>query len=332
MSDVEVSVIVPAFNAERTIARCLDSLCVQGSDDFPIEVIVVDDGSTDGTADVLAAYEAEHPFVRVVTVENGGPSRARNIGLSRAKGRWIAFCDSDDWVDPGCFRPVVELAERRGVGLAVFGYKNVRSGSTRTHARRVARVVGATELAKRCLLDPRVQGFSWNKLYLRELVARERFPEDVRFCEDLLFNIDVCERNMEVKVLLVPGAPYNYDLTGESLTRGGAVVRSVEGVLAAISENDGLASAARGVAYSNSVKTAHEMLRGGVAPCVGDFRYARDFFHSRFCPLTEKAKVALRRVLIVAASLRAAHDERGEGQDPGRGPYGEQAGHRDGRG
>lgn len=323
----QLSVIVPAFNTERTIVRCLESLDAQGSDNFPVEVIVVDDGSTDGTADVLAAYEAEHPFVRVVAVENGGPSRARNIGLSRATGRWIAFCDSDDWVDPGCFRTVIELAERRGAGVAVFGYKNVRAGSTGTHARRVARVVGATELAKRCLLDPSVLGFSWNKLYLRELVARERFPEDVRVCEDLLFNIDVCERNMEVKVLLAPGAPYNYDLTCESLTRGGDVGGSVGSVLAALSENNGVASAARGAAYSNSVKTAHEMLRGGLAPCVDDLRYARDFYLSSFCPLTEKAKVALRRVLILATSLRGARDERGEDQDLGRGPQGEQAGH-----
>lgn len=332
MNGAELSIIVPAYNAERTIARCLDSLVAQGSGDFPVEVIVVNDGSTDGTAELLASYAIVHPEVRVATVENGGPSRARNIGLALATGRWVAFCDSDDWIDPGCYRTAVESAERVGAGVAVFGYKNVRPCSTRTHARRVARAAGSAELAKRCLLDPRVQGFSWNKLYLRELVARARFPEDVRVCEDLLFNMDVCERNEGIKAVLLSGAPYNYDLSGESLTRGGDAGGAVRSVLVGLCESNGLASAARGAAYSHAVKSAYEMMRGGVAPCVVDLSHVRDFYLSRFCPVSEKAKVAVRHAMLAFASLRAAHDEHRKEQDPGGGAQGEQTGHRDGRG
>lgn len=324
-----VSVVVPAYNANRTIVRCLDSLIAQGSDEFPVEVVVVNDGSTDGTAEMLAAYADAHPNVRVVSVENGGPSKARNIGLSYATGRWVTFCDSDDWVDPGCYRDVVRMAERRGAGMAVFGYKNVRPCSTRTHARRTTWVVGASEMARRCLLDPNVQGFSCNKLYLRELVARERFPEDVRVCEDLIFNIAICERNAGTKVALIPGAPYNYDLSGASLTRGGDADEAVKSVLASIAEKDRFASAARGAAYSIAVKSAYEIMRGGITPCLGDLQHARDFYLNRFCPLSEKARVAVRRTLLALASLRAVHGERGEGQDSCGGPQGEQAGHGD---
>lgn len=281
-----VSVVVPAYNAERTILRCLDSLVAQGYADFPVEVVVVNDGSTDGTSEKLAAYAGAHANVHVVNVENGGPSRARNIGLSYAAGRWVTFCDSDDWVDPGCYRDAVGIAERRGAGIAVFGYKNVRPNFTRTHAWKVPRVVDTGELAKRCLLDPNVQGFSCNKLYLRDLVAREGFPEDVSVCEDLIFNIGICERNAEVKVVFIPGAPYNYDLSGASLTRGGDVGRAVKSILATIAEKGHFAPAARAAAYSIAVKSAHQSMRAGVAPCVCDFSSVHDFYLSRFCPLT----------------------------------------------
>lgn len=260
-----LTIIVPAYNAEGTILRCLDSLVAQGSGEFSVEIIVVDDGSTDETAYILTAYAVDHPNVRVVSVENGGPSKARNIGLARATGRWVAFCDSDDWVDAGCYWRLIERAERLGVGVAVFGYKNVRPGSTRTHARKIARVVNASELAERCLLDPCVQGFSWNKLYLRELTERERFPEDVWVCEDLSFNINFCDRNSGTKVALLAGAPYNYDLTGESLTRSDNVGEDVMSVLENMRGKKGVESAVRGSLYSNAVKTAFETCRGGVS-------------------------------------------------------------------
>ena len=326
-----ISVVVPAYNAERTILRCLDSLVAQGFADFPVEVVVVNDGSTDGTAEKLAAYTETHANVYVVNVENGGPSRARNIGLSHATGRWVTFCDSDDWVDHGCYRDAVRIAERRGAGIAVFGYKNVRPCSTRTHAWKVARMVDTSELAKRCLLDPNVQGFSCNKLYLRELVTRESFPEDVRVCEDLIFNIARCERNAGVKVVVVPGAPYNYDLSGTSLTRGGDAGGAAKSVLASIAEKGRFAPAARGAAYSIAVKSAYQTMRWGVAPCVGDLSCARDFYLSRFCPLTEKGKVAMRRVMVALGSLRAACSERRRVQGPDSGAQGQQAGNRNGR-
>lgn len=326
-----VSVVVPVYNAERTILRCLDSLVAQGSVDFPVEVVVVNDGSTDGTSRKLTAYAGAHANVLVVNVENGGPSRARNIGLSHATGRWVTYCDSDDWVDPGCYRDAVGVAERRGAGIAVFGYKNVRPCSTKVHERRVTRVVDTDELAKRCLLDPNVQGFSWNKVYLRELVAQERFPEDVHVCEDLIFNIGICERKARTKVALVPGAPYNYDLSGMSLTRGGDAGGGVKSVLAAIAEKGRFAPEARGAAYSIDVKSAYQTMQGGVATSAGDLSRARDFYLSRFCPMAEKAKVAMRWAMVAFGSLKAAYCERREEQVPHRGTQGQQAGHRDGR-
>lgn len=188
---VDISIVVPVYNAERTIGRCLDSLLAQSGNDTSIEVVAIDDGSTDGTPAILSSYAANYSDMRVITVSNGGPSEARNIGLLEARGRWVGFCDSDDWVDPGCYAYASAMAEQKGASIAVFGYKNVRPHSRRVHMRRIMREIDLQELGERCLLDPCVQGFVWNKLYLRSVLARESFPKDMHVCEDLLFNINL---------------------------------------------------------------------------------------------------------------------------------------------
>ncbi|MBR2810610.1 MAG: glycosyltransferase family 2 protein, partial [Solobacterium sp.] len=95
------SVIIPAFNAEKTIARCLDSLVSQltGAE----EIIVVDDGSADATVQVVDEYAGRYPDIRLIRKRNGGPSSARNAGILAAKGDYILFADSDDFVMPHYF-------------------------------------------------------------------------------------------------------------------------------------------------------------------------------------------------------------------------------------
>lgn len=258
---IPISIVVPAYNAQRTIIRCLDSLVSQ--ENVNIEVIVVDDGSTDSTSIILDEYSASHERVKVIHVLNGGPAKARNIGLSHSSGEYITFCDADDWLDGGCLSIATECARRYSADIVVFGYKNVRERSKRTHAWRVGRQMGAREFAERCLLDPRVQGFACNKLYSHKLVARERFPEGVRVCEDLLFNLEIAKETIDLAVICIPGAPYNYDLAGESLTRSANAYSAMRGVLLGLAEDGAIAAAAHGSMYSQAVKALSGMTRGG---------------------------------------------------------------------
>ncbi len=99
-----VSVIVPAYNAEKYLGRCLDSILAQEQKDF--EVIVINDGSTDGTAQVCDEYAAKDSRIKAFHKENGGASSARNAGLEKAQGKWITFIDSDDRIE-GLFFPKV---------------------------------------------------------------------------------------------------------------------------------------------------------------------------------------------------------------------------------
>ena len=108
----QVSVIIPVYNIERHLAQCLDSVAGQSLGD--IEVICVDDGSTDGSPAILARYAARSARFRVVTQANAGPGEARNAGLALAGGEYVIFLDSDDWFEPDFWRRWSHGPGRRG--------------------------------------------------------------------------------------------------------------------------------------------------------------------------------------------------------------------------
>ena len=97
MSNPKISVIIPVYNAESTLRRCVDSVLAQTYTDF--ECLLIDDGSTDKSGEMCDEYAAKDSRVRVFHKENGGVSSARNVGLDNAKGEWITFLDSDDYIE-----------------------------------------------------------------------------------------------------------------------------------------------------------------------------------------------------------------------------------------
>ena len=172
---MKLSIIIPAYNAETTIRQCLDSVLSQTVPDT--EVWVVNDGSTDQTADILAEYGARFPeTLHVRTVENGGQGRARNVALELAAGEFIGFADSDDWVEPDMFEKLIALAEAEGCDLVHCDVTaHFPDGST------------APEAIYRPERPMASAGFANNKLFRRELIASIRFPEEKLWYEDLEF-------------------------------------------------------------------------------------------------------------------------------------------------
>ena len=129
-----VSVIVPVYNAAQTLERCVEGILAQSFSDF--ELILVDDGSTDASGAICAAYSDADSRVVVVSQPNKGVSAARNAGLDRARGRYVAFCDSDDTVKDYWLSSMVVVAEK--AGMIVCGYNILRPGSMSGHRRRSA--------------------------------------------------------------------------------------------------------------------------------------------------------------------------------------------------
>ena len=113
----EISVIIPVYNAEKYIAGCLDALCAQTFGD--IEVLCVDDGSTDGSGSILAEYAGKDPRIRVFPQANSGPAAARNLGLKNAGGRYVMFCDADDSYRPDCCERMLRAMTEKRPSAAV---------------------------------------------------------------------------------------------------------------------------------------------------------------------------------------------------------------------
>ena len=115
---MKLSIVVPVYKAENTLRKCLDSLQDQSFEDF--EVILVNDGSPDGSQRIIEEYAALAPErFRFLVTENGGQGRARNMAIDIARGEWLGFVDSDDWVSPDMFAHMLSAAESEGADLVV---------------------------------------------------------------------------------------------------------------------------------------------------------------------------------------------------------------------
>ena len=118
-----VSIIVPVYNAENTISRCIESILNQEYSDF--ELLLVNDGSTDGSGAVCDAYAARDARVRVIHKENTGVSDTRNTALDQARGTYLQFLDSDDWITPDATSSLVRAAESAQCDLVVSDFYRV---------------------------------------------------------------------------------------------------------------------------------------------------------------------------------------------------------------
>ena len=121
---IRLSIIVPIYNVERYLHKCVDSLLGQDYDDY--EIILVDDGSPDGCPAVCDQYAAQYERIRVIHRENGGLSAARNSGTEVAKGEYVLYADSDDYIEPNVLGALMAQVEREQLDVLKFDYQNVR--------------------------------------------------------------------------------------------------------------------------------------------------------------------------------------------------------------
>ena len=192
---MKLSVIVPVYKAEGTLRQCVDSLLAQTVGDF--EIILVNDGSPDGCQAILDDYSARFPgVVRSLTVDNGGQGRARNFGLELARGDWLGFVDSDDWVLPEMYEKLIAAAEREGADVAVCDTLRCYAdgGTALLRAWREGNPLAAA-------------GSSCDKVFRRSLIGALRFPEGLWY-EDFAFSALALSR--AGKLAIVPEALYCY--------------------------------------------------------------------------------------------------------------------------
>ena len=193
MNQPKISVIIPVYNTEKYLRECLDSVVNQTLKD--IEIICVDDGSTDCSLSILREYEARDSRVKVFTQEKSNAGAARNVGLSKANGEYLAFLDSDDYFEPVMLEHMLACARERAADVVVCRYHTFdeRTGNTFYSCAGInmahlptKKVFSYHEVKQVCFTD--IAGFPWNKLFKRRLVTEKQlcFQEQPVF-NDALF-------------------------------------------------------------------------------------------------------------------------------------------------
>ena len=209
-----VSAVVPVWNVAGLLPRCLDSLLAQTH--RPLEIIVVDDGSTDDSLAVMRRYAAQHPEVHVVSGPHRGLGPARNTALNIAHGEYVCLVDADDWVEPTFVADLLTHATRTGADVVICGFWFHLWGlrAPFPFLPRTARLTGL-EASELSLNLSRMPAFAWNKLYRRSLFhADEPFPSILY--EDLATTSRILAR--AESVALTRRAYYHYCLRKDSIT------------------------------------------------------------------------------------------------------------------
>ena len=202
-----VSVIIPVYNTKQYLQNCLDSILAQTYTD--LEILFIDDGSTDGSGELLDLFAEQDSRVRVLHKMNGGVSSARNRGLDEARGEYITFVDSDDLLEPDMYETLMGLIRTYDVDIAHCSYNRITDGVVKPIGNSGALYRQDRETALRCFLTGKLFiGSCWNKLYAAKLFENVRFDEDIKMSEDLLVNFQVFSR-AEFTVFL-DVCKYNY--------------------------------------------------------------------------------------------------------------------------
>lgn len=222
-----ISIIIPAYNIEPYIARCLDSVMQQT---YPnLEIIVVNDGSADRTGDIITEYAKKDGRIRAVHKKNGGVSAARNEGIALASGSYIGFVDGDDMIAPDMYEFLLGNMVKYSTDISHCGYRMVFPdrtedfyGSGKLYIQDTEQ--GLSDLVEGTLVEPGI----WNKLYKAELFAGVRLNTGIRINEDLLLNYYLFKKSE--KSVFQDEVKYYYMKRPESATGGKMVSRYMDPV------------------------------------------------------------------------------------------------------
>lgn len=215
---------MPVYNLEAYLEEAIESIKSQTFADW--ELIVVDDGSTDGSGAIADRVAATDPRIKVIHQPNGGVASARNAALAVAKGELIGFADGDDFLEPDMYAAMVEAIDRTGADMAQCGYVF----EWHSHKREAlpgysTETVPHDELMLELLLNRRTEGYLWDKVFRREVVDT-LFPVGIEFCEDL-YVMDRWMNNVR-KGVIVGQVLYHYRVRKSSAVNSNAIAPRVK--------------------------------------------------------------------------------------------------------
>ena len=219
----KVSIIVPIYNEETTLERCLNSLHKQTFSDF--EVLLINDGSTDSSLEICEKYEKLDERFKVFSQANGGPSAARNLGIDRASGEFIYFVDADDHIEHTAIEKMYDEADYRKADVTICGFYRITDKKITIHEYPYPRGLHEGEACRRIAIDlldnmspPYLPPYAWIRMIRADVLKKHhlRFAEKVKRNEDYLFTTEL---HFKIDRLFIIDEPlYNYIESKDSIT------------------------------------------------------------------------------------------------------------------
>lgn len=223
-----VSIIVPVYNVEKYLGKCLDSLIDQTYRN--LQIILVDDGSGDSSGTICDRYAAQDNRIQVIHKKKSGVSAARNTGLEAVKGSYICFADSDDWIDEKMIETMYENMVEEKAQISIIGYDMVwEDGRCQKKSDENAYYVwNQREAIAQWMTQKIFKGFMWDKMFAREIFSGIRFLEDRSYMEDVAIGLDLFAR--AEKVVYSGKIGYHYLQRQGSATNSGFQERELLGI------------------------------------------------------------------------------------------------------
>jgi len=226
LGEVKLSVIIPVYNVERYLARCLDSV-LRSASGLDVEIICVNDGSTDGSPAVLRKYADR---VKIIDKPNGGLGSARNAGLDVMTGDYVTFVDSDDWIPPQALPKFIEVAQSSKAALVV-STSFIRDDGAERGPRPTKTTVWRMRPSE-WIAGKKVQYCAWNKLYRAELFRKRRYPATIY--EDFPVTTDIFREVGEFAAVEEPLYVYCTNAGATSLVRSAFTERKLRDSLSVV--------------------------------------------------------------------------------------------------
>ena len=194
-----ITVIVPVFNVERYLPKCINSILNQTYTD--LEVLLIDDGSQDGCGEICEEFEKKDSRVRVIHTENRGLAAARNLGLKEAKGEYIGFVDSDDWVEQDMYKALFEHMKMTDSDVCICGYWSEFASLTQQFI--FTEAFYNRQDAWAALINGVIGNYMWNKLYRKEVFNEISFPEG-KYYEDVVTICSILGNSRKTAIIDLP--------------------------------------------------------------------------------------------------------------------------------
>ncbi len=201
----KISVIIPVYNTKKYLRKCVDSVLAQTYDN--LEIILVNDGSTDDSGALCDEIAKGFNNIMVVHKPNGGLSDARNAGITKATGEYTCFLDSDDWMDEDCIEETLNEMKSSDADVVVWGYHtdfhDENERVKKTHDVIPAQFKSTDGIDANIDIGKLIGlcGYAWNKLYKTEIIKNKQFAKGISLVEDILFNADVMTENVKVSFI-----------------------------------------------------------------------------------------------------------------------------------